>query len=113
MTSRYAVAALAGAVLCLPASAAAATDVSRVGAFENFWNPRKVEIQVGDKVRWKNREGTHSVVMKEGGQDVDSYISGDATVTSRRFKEPGTFRYVCRIHEEEGMKGKVRVEAPE
>ena len=60
-------------------------------------------------MRWKNREGTHSVVMKTGGQDVDSYISGDASVTSRRFKEAGTYRYWCRIHSEEGMKGKVKV----
>ena len=101
--------ALAGAALWLPAPALAETEVERVGVYENYFSPVRVEVALGEKVRWKNREGTHSVVMKTGGQDLDSYISGDASVTSRRFKEAGTYRYWCRIHAEEGMKGKVKV----
>jgi plastocyanin len=101
--------ALAGALLWLPAPAAAESGVDRVAVHENYFSPQKVEVPLGNKVRWKNREGTHSVVMKTGGQDLDSYISGEASVTSRRFKEAGTYRYWCRIHIEEDMKGKVKV----
>jgi plastocyanin len=111
MPRRRYVGALAGATLWIITPAAQA-HAERVGAFENYFHPKKVEVQVGEKVRWRNRMGTHSVVMKSGGQDVDSVISGDADVTSKRFKDPGTFRYICRIHVAEGMKGKVVVEPP-
>lgn len=102
--------ALAGAAACLVLPSVSAADTSRVGAFENYWKPHKVEIDVGDRVRWRNYEGTHSVVMKTGGQEIDSVISGDAAVRSERFRDPGSYRFVCRFHHAEGMKGKVVVD---
>ena len=104
--------ALAGATACLALPSVAAGDTARVGAWENYWKPKKIEIDVGDRVRWRNHEGTHSVVMKTGGQEIDSLISGDATVRSDRFRDPGSYRFICRFHEEAGMKGKVLVVEP-
>ena len=110
MTMRIPTMALAAAAACLALPSLAAGDTGRVGAWENYWKPRKIQIDVGDRVRWRNREGTHSVVMKTGGQEIDSVISGDAAVRSSKFRDPGSYRFVCRFHHEQGMKGKVVVD---
>ncbi|MEA2347377.1 MAG: Copper binding protein plastocyanin/azurin family [Thermoleophilaceae bacterium] len=112
MPRRIPLLALAGAAVSLATPSVAAADTARVGAYDNYWSPHKVEINVGDKVRWLNREGTHSIVMKSGGQDVDSVFSGDASVKSDRFRDAGTYRFICRFHIAEGMKGKVVVDQP-
>jgi plastocyanin len=66
-----------------------------------------VTIDKGEKVKWRNVEGTHTVTARRGS--FDKRISGDETV-SRRFRRLGTWRYFCRFHKAQGMKGKVIVE---
>lgn len=74
---------------------------------DNFdFEPKRVTIQRGDKVTWKNVEGRHTVTFRKGS--FDKTISGDERV-SKRFKRKGTFRYFCRFHIAQGMKGKVIV----
>jgi plastocyanin len=87
----------------------AAADLEKVDAFNNYFTPKKVEIRDGDKVRWTNQEGTHTVTVKSDGPNLDEVISGTASVT-RKFKKEGTYRYVCTFHEEtDGMRGKIVV----
>jgi plastocyanin len=109
MSGSRAVAALAGAVLSLMLPASALAETEKIRAVETRFKPKKVEIDVGDRVRWVNKEGTHSIVMKEGRQEVDSIISGDASVVSDEFKDPGKHKFFCRIHRSLDMKGKVIV----
>ena len=74
----------------------------------NFdFKPKSVTVQKGSRVTWKNVEGKHTVTLKNG--TFDKVISGDETV-SKRFRHRGTFRYICRFHREQGMRGKVIVE---
>lgn len=89
---------------------AALADTAKVSAQSNFFSPKTVKIDVGDKVRWDNVEGTHTVTMSKGGQNLDKVISGHASVTSKKFKKAGKFKYLCSFHLDEGMKGKVVVE---
>lgn len=75
---------------------------------DNFdFSPKKVRISPGDKVKWKATAGEHTVTFK-GGFDAVISPGGDATA-SRKFKKSGTFKYVCRFHTAQGMKGKVIV----
>ena len=74
----------------------------------NFaFKAKTVTVQKGSRVTWKNVHGKHTVTFNNGS--FDKVISGDERV-SKRFRHRGTFRYVCRFHTEQGMRGKVIVE---
>jgi plastocyanin len=73
----------------------------------NFdFKPKRMSVSRGDRVTWKNVEGRHTVTARRGR--FDKVISGNERV-SRRFKKSGTWRYICRFHVDQGMKGKVIV----
>lgn len=75
---------------------------------DNFdFEPAKVKVSPGAKVVWTATQGSHTVTFK-GGFDKVITAGSDAT-TSRKFKSAGTFRYVCRFHKQEDMRGKVVV----
>ena len=85
-----------------------ASGSGRTVKADNFdFEPKKVTIEEGDKVTWRNVEGKHSVTLKNG--TFDKVITGDQTV-SKKFKHSGTFRYYCRFHKGLGMRGKVVVQ---
>jgi len=71
------------------------------------FSPKKMHVSRGEKVKWRATEGEHTVTFK-GGFDAVITAGGDARA-ARKFKKPGTYRYVCRFHKAEGMKGKVVV----
>ena len=94
--------------LVLGLAVGSASGGGRTVKAENFdFKPKTVTIQKGDKVTWKAIEGRHSVTLKNG--TFDKVISGDKTVL-RKFQRSGTFRYYCRFHKAQGMRGKVVVE---
>lgn len=75
----------------------------------NFkFSPKKISISAGSKVTWTATEGSHTVTFKDDGLDATIAANGDAKA-SRKFKKPGTYKYVCRIHRAEHMVGKVVV----
>jgi plastocyanin len=95
-------------MLALGLAVGSASGGGRSVKAENFdFDAKTVTVQKGDKVTWKNVEGRHTVTLKNG--TFDKVISGDQTV-SRKFKHSGTFRYYCRFHKSQGMRGKVIVE---
>ncbi len=102
-TAAVAVVAMAGLV------PAAQAERASVKADDFSFSPKTVKIKRHDKVRWANVEGTHTVTMDEGGQDLDAILSGSGKVTSKKFKKKGRFDYVCTFHLDEGMTGKVLV----
>lgn len=97
------VAVVALAAPATPASAAT-TDVElRSSSFA----PDVVSNRVGDAVRWVKTGGFHNVASTQA-----MFRSGDATFdqfTYSRTFSAGTYNYVCEIHGEGGMTGKVRV----
>jgi plastocyanin len=96
------------AVLALGLAVGSASGVGKTVRADNFsFKPRTVTIQKGSKVTWKNVEGVHTVTLKNGS--FDRVISGDDSV-SKRFRRRGTFRYICRFHTQQDMRGKVIVE---
>jgi plastocyanin len=101
---------LAGATcvvaLGLTGGLAGAQGGKTVSALAQSFSPATVTIQDGQRVTWKNVEGTHTVTMRKG--PFSKALSGTGTVR-KTFKKEGTFRYYCIPHETVGMKGKVVV----
>lgn len=86
--------------------------------------PPKIVIKVGQKVTWKDSsEVIHNVVddagkainqadvhVPEGGKAFDSGLMQPGQTFARVFTAPGVYRYVCTLHEANGMKGVVVVQ---
>jgi plastocyanin len=93
-----------------PAAGDSGTNLAakaKVKASDFDFSPQKVNIGKGDKVIWKNVQGEHTVTFK-GGSNFNKVINGNDRV-SKKFKNKGKFKYICRFHKAEEMKGKVVV----
>ena len=94
-----------------------------VGMTEMAFTPVKIVVKAGQKVTWKNSsELIHNVVddagkainksdvsVPNGGQPFHSEFLQPGQVFTRVFTVPGVYRYVCTLHEGNGMKGMVVV----
>ena len=94
-----------------------------VGMSDIAFIPSKIVIRVGQKVTWKDSsEVIHNVVddatkainqadvhVPEGGESFDSGLMQPGQTFARVFTAPGVYRYVCTLHEANGMKGVVIV----
>ena len=88
-------------VVATPALGAGATV--KVG--DDFFRAKTVHITKGSTVTWKwVGSDSHNVVFKR----FRSKLQNHGTY-KHRFAKAGTFRYVCTLHEDLGMKGKVLV----
>jgi plastocyanin len=92
-----------------PAVASTRTDrpdaIQNVAVKDRFFSPARVQIHVGDRVRWKNLGAqTHTTTSDTGLWN--KVLAPGATFT-RTFNQVGVFRYHCTIHPE--MTGGVKV----
>ena len=92
-------------IVVMPASAFAKTE--KVEAFDFGFSPGTAKIDKGDKVKWKSTDGDHDVTFKGGENFKENLDEGDSI--SHTFKDTGTFKYICKIHKDQNMKGKVKV----
>ena len=85
----------------------AQADTAKVKVKDFLFKPRTITISKGDKVRWVNRgDEDHTTTSKTGLWD-ETLAPGESF--PKKFKKPGTYKYVCTIHDD--MKGKVIVVA--
>lgn len=104
-----AVATAAGLVLAVPTTAkdppahAAAVDVTIIGSSTYAFAPPKVKIKAGKTVNWSwASTAQHNVTFTAGKHSA----TGQSGSFSRRFRAPGTYKYMCTVH---GFRGKVVV----
>jgi plastocyanin len=85
--------------------------------------PVTITVNAGEKVIWKNSSQIfHNVVddsskalykvdvsLPSGSKPFDSGLLQPGQSFSRVFTTPGVYRYVCTLHEANGMKGVVIV----
>ena len=72
------------------------------------FSPRTVEIRVGDRVTWTNRDTVeHTATARNGA--FDTGLLGESESHSVRFMAAGTYRYICTPHP--NMTGTVVVRA--
>jgi plastocyanin len=102
-----AVALLAGALVAAHAAAAPAATkrkpkqrVVKVEVASDFYDPEKVTIRAGDRIRWTWVPGfdLHDVYVRKGPEKFHSPTQS-AGVYARTFRKPGTFRLYCTQHE--------------
>ena len=80
--------------------------VKRVRIVNFAFQPRRIEVSRGTRVRWTNDGSVaHTTTSTTGIWDSGSLATGDTF--SRVFRARGTFRYHCTIHPD--MTGKVVV----
>jgi plastocyanin len=96
--------ALAAFLMIGGSEATAAT--SRVRARDNFFDPAVRRIDRGDRIRWVNAGDRDHTVTANNGSFHRRLDPGEVFI--RRFRQRGTFRYHCRIHD--GMTGRIIVE---
>jgi plastocyanin len=108
--------------LAKPAGAGSLPPLT-VGMSDMAFMPAKIVIKVGQKVTWKDSsEVIHNVVddaakainkadvqVPAGDKAFDSGFMQPGQVFTRVFTVPGVYRYVCTLHEANGMKGMVVV----
>jgi plastocyanin len=97
-----------GAVAALPAFAPAATKhhhatgkTRTVGVQNDFYDPAKLTIHVGDKVRWvwhASGFALHDVYVDTGPTKFNSPTQAAGTF-SQAFKKAGTYKLYCTQHE--------------
>jgi plastocyanin len=86
-----------------------AAEVAKVRMRDNFFKPKRVTVERGDKVRWVNSgSNPHTTTSTTGSWDSGTINPGDPAF-SKRFRKRGTFKYICSIHVDQGMRGKVVV----
>jgi plastocyanin len=84
------------AMLLAGTSATFAAD-HEVELFDFFYRPAVLNIEVGDRVTWRNVQGFHNVVSDTGLFSSGDPVGGNWTF-SHTFDEPGDFPYFCSLH---------------
>ena len=105
--ARIAIAIAFVAILALAAPTVLAA--SRAVSIRDFaFSPKTVEIRVGDRVTWTNRDAVEHTASARNGS-FDTGLLGEGESRSIRFNVAGTYRYVCTPHP--SMTGTVVVRA--
>jgi plastocyanin len=104
---------LSGALAAAPALGERNVSQSvtkRVVVMDNFFEPRSINIHVGDRVVWVWKgDNSHNVVFTK----VPSKVSKRGADTrrdgrwGRKFKKRGLYKFVCTIHS--GQRGTIEV----
>jgi plastocyanin len=83
--------------------------VGTVDIVGRSFSPKVTEIEIGDKVLWRNRsDETHSVTADSG--EFDYTFGTKGAQEERRFEVADTYHYHCKFHD--GMTGTVVVRDP-
>ena len=102
----------AGAAATLPALAPAAPKphhhqaagkTREVGVQNDFYDPSKLTVHVGDKVKWvwhASGFSLHDVYVDSGPTKFNSPTQAGGTFTYA-FKKPGVYKLYCTQHEED------------
>jgi plastocyanin len=81
----------------------ATTDVTMAKSYR--FEPTAIQIEAGETVTWTNDDNFTHTVQVDGRQD---HKVGKGESVSIAFEEPGTYHYVCTLHERD-MDGTVIV----
>ena len=80
-----------------------------VSIYDNYFEPASINVAPGTTVTWINY-GAHDHTITGAQGTWDSGEIGPDGTYSARFKQPGTYQYVCDLHE--GMSGTIVVGGP-
>ncbi|HEY1222073.1 MAG TPA: cupredoxin domain-containing protein [Acidimicrobiales bacterium] len=88
------------AVLGTSSAGASSTTKSVTITIKNFmFSPMKITVEPGEKIKVKNEDGVTHTLTASGGQFNTGNIGHDVTKSFRSPTKPGTYDYVCNIHQ--------------
>jgi plastocyanin len=102
-----AVAVLGGSLAVAAPALAADTNVNLTAS--NTFDQASLTVQVGDTVTFVWQGGFHDVKFADG-VNSGAPVGIDGSTFARTFDAPGSYGYVCSVHESSGMVGTVTVE---
>ena len=88
-------------------STAAGTKTIRVK--DDVFSPKRTTISKNTLVTWRWRGENPHNVKSRGKKRFKSSATKTGGTHRYRFKKAGTYRYVCTIHEDDGMTGTIIV----
>jgi plastocyanin len=89
-------------------SPARPTTAVNVGAYDNYFEPKAINVQPGTTVRWVNYGNhAHTVTSNDGRWDSGDIQPG--ATYSATFQHPGTYYFYCRHHTKDRMQGTIVV----
>ena len=103
------------ALLCAAPAVAGGPQRKSVEVADNYYLPAKLTVNKGSVVTWKWPDDiaidVHDVKLKTAPKGVRRWQSEPASSGyryKRTFKQPGTYKIICTLHEEMTMTIKVR-----
>jgi plastocyanin len=88
--------------------AASPATVVTVGLYDNYFQPRTLNVQPGTTVKWVNYgRHTHTVTANNASWDSGDIAPGESY--SATFRQPGTYNYHCHHHTQQRMEGTIVV----
>jgi plastocyanin len=78
-----------------------------VGVYDNYFEPKSIEIAAGTKVRWKSH-GAHMHTVTADNDEWRSLDLGAGKEVTVTLNKPGTYHYHCNVHPKE-MRGTIIV----
>jgi plastocyanin len=90
-------AALAAAMLLIPADGLADGAAPRVSIQFGAYAPATIDVLIGDTVRWSN-DSTRNHTVTDDASAYDSGLLPPTYAFAHRFDAPGAFPYHCRLH---------------
>ena len=102
---------LAAAVALAGHSALSTAATTRtITVKDDVFMPKKATVAKNTRVtwRWASDSGAHDVVSR-GTKRFKSSAIKSSGVHRHRFTKAGTYKYVCTLHEDQGMTGQIVV----
>ncbi len=84
------------------------TQTREVNIQSFAFSPQELTVQVGDTVRWTNKDLVSHAITSDSGSELDSPLFGKDGTYSHTFSTVGTYTYHCSVHP--SMKGTIIVE---
>lgn len=85
---------VAAVMMVLAVSAGAAWAETKTTVTREESKPQKVEVKVGEEVRWVNASGGTAHIMFAGSDGYQFYLGKEGRV---KFEKPGTYEYSVHI----------------
>lgn len=76
------------------------------------FNPKVLEIKVGETIRWVNQSNSAHNVIANDKSFESRMLTAKGDVFEHTFRTTGVFPYFCQPHKIMGMKGQIIVKKP-
>jgi plastocyanin len=97
-----------------PAPAASTRPANQIDALDSYvFSPTKLTVKVGTEVTWLEvtRFTPHNVRLEGDPSNMTHDLTSYAASFHFTFAKPGTYHFVCTLHEDVAMVGDVVVES--